>query len=905
MEEKDIDQQIEELSKITRVDGKETYAQAQFKLGNIYQEIKHDYDKAEDFYLNINKEDDPELYALAQCSLGYLYQDIKHDYDKAEVFYLNINKEDSPERYALAQFGLGYIYYFIKHDYDKAEAFYLNITNKNNLEIYTYAQVKLGYIYQEIKHDYDKAEAFYLNINKKDNPENYAEAQVYLGYIYQEIKHDYDQAEAFYLNINKEDNPEVYAQAQFNLGYIYQDIKHNYAKAEAFYLNINKEDNPNRYALAQFALGYIYYFIKHDYDKAEFFYLNINKKDNSEVYDEAQFSLGCIYREIKRDYDKAELFYLNIKKKDNPKLYAQAQSNLGVIYLEIKHNYDKAETYFLNITKEDYTEAYANAQLSLGYIYLKIKQDYNQAETYFLNITKEDNPQIYTQAQFGLGYIYFKIKHDYDQAKAFYLNIIKKDNPELYANAQFNLGRCYDRKHNYSNAIACYLNVSIQDNPKAYIQAKFELGKIYSSKIFKNFTKAQSCFFEAAKTATYSNCHPYYYICAQFILKLKQNDSSFISNKNKFAKLNKIIFARIKKICDLTNDIKNTLLVFNQLDNNNKHIEKKPERRVAHYTKPAVLFNLLKGENPSKFRLNIVDFMNDPSENQVLTSWLNIGNHPENEIKSFLASFSFNHNSLNQFRLYGNENNIVGSGVSIAFNKNFFGLNTERSINNKIISLYSIKSTNPHENKRIEVETEHIKIKSDDTIFPLPLYRCLYFDPKTGYMTLAKRNKQSFYLENKNEKTPEIIDSEWDKYIKLLDEPEKIRCIRDNLEKIKELIEEISNNPELKKISNLHELLSLAVLPISCLIKHAAFEDEDECRMIYITHIADDNIVEPQDYQSANNLYVEYMHVEEYIDNIYLGPQCKMQHKIWLQNHFKKKRREKEIKLIKSEMPLR
>ena len=119
------------------------------------------------------------------------------------------------------------------------------------------------------------------------------------------------------------------------------------------------------------------------------------------------------------------------------------------------------------------------------------------------------------------------------------------------------------------------------------------------------------------------------------------------------------------------------------------------------------------------------------------------------------------------------------------------------------------------------------------------------------------------------------------------------------------MIAELSYKPELQKISNLDELLSLAVLPISCLIKHAAFEDEDECRMIYITHIADDNIVEPQDYQSANSLYVEYTHVEEYIDNIYLGPQCKMQHKIWLQNHFKKKQREREIKLIKSEMPLR
>ncbi|WP_239423378.1 hypothetical protein [Snodgrassella communis] len=118
-------------------------------------------------------------------------------------------------------------------------------------------------------------------------------------------------------------------------------------------------------------------------------------------------------------------------------------------------------------------------------------------------------------------------------------------------------------------------------------------------------------------------------------------------------------------------------------------------------------------------------------------------------------------------------------------------------------------------------------------------------------------------------------------------------------------MEELLEDKELQKIPNLEQLLSLAVLPISCLIKHAAFEDEDECRMIYITHIGDENIVEPQDYHSANSLYVEYTNVENYIDNIYLGPQCKLPHKLWLQNHFKKKQQGKQIKLIKSEMPLR
>ena len=214
---------------------------------------------------------------------------------------------------------------------------------------------------------------------------------------------------------------------------------------------------------------------------------------------------------------------------------------------------------------------------------------------------------------------------------------------------------------------------------------------------------------------------------------LKQNNFNHDFNEKEFNELKDFIYNKIENLCNLTNNIKNILFISKILDN--KYSKKQPERRVAHYTKPAVLFNLLKGENPSKFRLNIVDFMNDPSENQVLTSWLNISNHPDNEIKSFLASFSFNHNCLNQFRLYGNDDNIIGSGISIAFNKNFFGLDTERSINNEIISLHSIKSIKSFENKQVKLETEQIEIISANTLYPLPLYRCLYFDPNKCFFS--------------------------------------------------------------------------------------------------------------------------------------------------------------------------
>lgn len=384
---------------------------------------------------------------------------------------------------------------------------------------------------------------------------------------------------------------------------------------------------------------------------------------------------------------------------------------------------------------------------------------------------------------------------------------------------------------------------------------------------------------------------------------IKNNNQSIFKNKEHrdhifFSKVNNII-----KIRALAIDIQQQLLITFNL--NSGKTKKQPERRVAHYTKPRVLFDLLKGgegSKPSLFRLNVVDFMNDPSENQILTDWLNIPYNPTNDIKTFLASFTFNHNSLNQFRLYGNEGDILGSGISIAFNQHFFCQEAERSINpdgiNRLNDAYIPMPTkaNLAEHNSEKAESSH----------PLPLFRCLYFDPKSEYIALAKRNKHSFYLEFEgDDKKSEEIEQEWNDYIKALDENEKIDIIRTKLNKIKETVGQLFEDVRLKKLTNLQQLITLALMPISCLIKHAAFEDEDECRIIYTTHIADDKIQAPQHYQSANSLFIEYATIEPYIDNIYLGPQCQAHHHLWLTNHITKTTNKTDIKVIKSTMPLR
>ena len=736
-------------------------------------------------------------------------------------------------------------------------------------------------------------------ISRDDGKEEYAKAQFELGLIYQDKKHDYDKAEEHYLNIFREDATKFYARAQLNLGCIYYEIKQDYERSIRFYSNVAEEDSPEVYAIAQFYLGCIYDEIKHDYEQAIRFYSNITKDDEPKIYAIAQFNLAIIYQEKKQDYDKAELFFSNITKEDEPKIYAIAQFNLAIIYQEKKQDYDKAELFFSSITREDDPYIYAKAQFNLAIIYQEKKQDYNKAELFYSNITREDDPKTYAVAQYKLALIYEKIKQDYDKVELFYSNITREDDPKFYAVAQYNLALIYKKKKNDDNeAIKFFSNISHEHDSEYYYLAQFELGNIY---LFKKQLPEESLkFYKQIKYRNLSACN---FISAQLILGLIDLKSNNIGN----IKWKKIIINSIEKICQLVKEIKDLLMVSfeKNLSSNEEIVTKNPERRVAHYTRPGVLFNLLKGKNPSKFRLNIVDFMNDPSENQVLTQWLNITTNPDNEIKTFLASFSFNHNSLNQFRLYGNEDNIFGSGVSIAFNHNFFGQNAERSINMENFNITKQFSTSTSENENQILSLNKTEDKPNTNLYPLPIYRCLYFDPKTEYVSLAKRNKQSFYLEMSNEKETQNIESEWKNYIDTLNEQKKIQDIRIHLKKINVLMSKLLKNRELQKIPNLQQLLSLAVLPISCLIKHAAFEDEDECRMIYITHIADKNIVEPTDYQAANNLYIEYKEVEDYIDKIYLGPQCKMQHKLWLDNHFKKKHNGKEIRLIKSEMPLR
>ena len=626
----------------------------------------------------------------------------------------------------------------------------------------------------------------------------------------------------------------------------------------------------------------------------------ITRQDSADKYAQALYDLADIYHFEKNDIEQAEYYYQLIEKNDDPQAYALAQCQLGTIYQFYKKDIEKAEYYYRLVEKNDNPQAYALAQYQLGQIYHFNKGDMEQAKYYYQLVEKNDNPQAYALAQFYLGQIFQNHKKDIEQAEYYYQLVEKNDDPQVYALAQFELGIIHSDDPQLASKY--FLQASDSKNPWLANRANLQLGYIaYFSKIDPDLQSAKYYY----QKVTYSSLFFKAYITAQVMLALLNSGHNQLF-KNIKERDEKVI-EPICKIRELTKNIQRKLLVDFKLDKMLSEQEQQFERSVAHYTKPGVLFNLLKNE-PSDFRLNVVDFMNDPTENQLLSNWLEINSDTNNDIKSFLASFSFNHNSLNQFRLYGNENYIVGSGVSIVFNQQFFGSDADRSINNDSINFLNQNLTtkltaNTDILNKVEKDTEIVKDNDTTPLHPLSLFRCVYFDPETNYISIAKRNLYSFYLEHKSCE-PEVINSKWQKYLDLLDEENKISEIRELLEQIRDEIINLKENKKLQVISNLDQLISLALMPISCLIKHAAFEDEDECRIIYITHIADEKIQAPHDYASANSLFINYAKIEEYIDKIYLGPQCQPSHKLWINNHVRKSNNN-SIKVIQSEMPLR
>ncbi|PKH84623.1 hypothetical protein CXF60_00340, partial [Psychrobacter sp. 4Bb] len=304
-----------------------------------------------------------------------------------------------------------------------------------------------------------------------------------------------------------------------------------------------------------------------------------------------------------------------------------------------------------------------------------------------------------------------------------------------------------------------------------------------------------------------------------------------------------------------------------------------------------LLENNEKSRNVNYFRLNTINNVNDPSEGHLLVNYLkgireNSFYAPDfdKSLHAFISCFTFNHDSLNQFRLYGKEADKEASGVSLVFKKEFF--QSESFLGG--LSFLSLKNNIQNldrDNSSLEVnEQSDTKNNSEkkSRISNQPVMRCVYIDPTSSYVQLAQRNRLTFFREFGNEtvliqgQETSKAEYEWEEYKKYIDEKtiafsNAFRTLKNTYESIIEEKKAILSD-ELESSNKIYALINEILLPLKYLIKHSAFQEEQECRMVYVTSLNAPEV----SMVDKKFLFVEYdSKVKENLNKVYIAPAAK------------------------------
>lgn len=456
------------------------------------------------------------------------------------------------------------------------------------------------------------------------------------------------------------------------------------------------------------------------------------------------------------------------------------------------------------------------------------------------NIKIEDTKEGFAAAQFRIAKVYETKKDDYIKALE-YLNKINQDDfLDFYNLAILNIANIKAYKFNeYKEAIIVLSNLSEKTEDDVRIKADYLLGKLHFE--LERYEEAEG-YFQLSKKGI-----PYESLCFISICRLLMKEDTFSFG------------VKLTELFRYTRDIISLLEIeFDTKVNNLKSLE----RKLAHYTSTDICNKLmndsLEETSPSSFRLNTISNVNDPSEGQVLRRYLSNYDqeYPYNlklddNLHAFIGCFTFNHDSLNQFRLYGKTDNKEASGLSLVFSKSFF--QTDEDLSGESILSSQINSKREgFSTKEIDSETNRFKA-----------IRCVYIDPKSGFVQIAHRSRITFYREFEEKDNPE---EKWKDYKKVIDD--KNNKISKLLKSLKNCYKDIKQNYGEDDIGNL-ELVEEILLPLNYIIKHSAFQEEQECRMIYITSLKDPKV----QMIFGKFLYVNYgINVKDNLDKIYIAP---------------------------------
>ena len=291
------------------------------------------------------------------------------------------------------------------------------------------------------------------------------------------------------------------------------------------------------------------------------------------------------------------------------------------------------------------------------------------------------------------------------------------------------------------------------------------------------------------------------------------------------------------------------------------------EQQVAHYTKRESSYNMLlknevkeAKEEKSPLRLNTIAKGNDPKEGKTLFDYLDIDRDCDtanDDYQAFIACFTFNKQSLNQFRLYGKEHQREATGVSLVVSNSYF--NKKIGFNGYFNNLIGFNGS--------LFNSIEISEKKEEK---LSLFRCIYIDPQTHQViSIGHKEEYEIYRDEIDIKEGDTIKEIEEKG---KDIREKIKsyniAINAQLEKVRtqlsSLNKYINDNKDKLDMQVVKELLIM----LRYLVKHVAFKEEQECRILRIEKIDNDEV------KVENNIhmFIDYKTIDDAVKTIYTGP---------------------------------
>lgn len=303
--------------------------------------------------------------------------------------------------------------------------------------------------------------------------------------------------------------------------------------------------------------------------------------------------------------------------------------------------------------------------------------------------------------------------------------------------------------------------------------------------------------------------------------------------------------------------------------------------KISHYTSLDILLLLLNVKGSTKesgnIRINNITTPNDPKEGKILERILNKNNIDikiENDEKALTlqTSYSRNKDSLTMFRLYGKKENKEATGICLVLDNKYF--------NNTYTSPYSYEYESKINYEMIKELRSSIKVDENKTINDIDNEEIPFIQKRNLYWVLYYNEKENqlIYNKEKSKYASNIIDlndlNNDDYKAELKEDDKKEGMIKYAFAKIfhytKEIKKQIEENEIYKNIKS--QLYSYLFENIKYIIKHEAFFEEQELRMLVTNDYKSDEILIDND---NKKLYIDYIKLfdenNNYIKEIIIG----------------------------------